>query len=128
MHRSYDIGLVALAVGMRSKWVDNLLSHHELPGVSRSRQGVQRRITDDGLLAIELVRMFAADLDMSVAKATLLARAALDARSENGATLRTPSGIALSLDLDAIERRLTERVVDAVDSVARVPRGRPAKP
>ena len=127
MSRTYSIDLVALTIGLAPKWVDNLLSHHAVPGASRGRQGVQRRITDEGLLAIELIRLLSRELGVPLRRSADLARRALDSRSASEATVSTGSGLTLVFGLRAIEDRLRVRVVEAVDSGARVPRGRPRK-
>ena len=127
MARTYSIDVIALAIGLSPKWVDNLLSHHTLPGAPRGRQGVQRRITEEGLLAIELTRLLARELGVSVSHSAELARRALESRSMSEATISTSSGLTLVFNLSAIESRLRARVLEAVESVARVPRGRPRK-
>ena len=73
MARSYDVRTVALTLGVSSKWVDNLLSHHRVFGVSGGRQGVQRSVSPDGLLAIELTRQLAQELELPVHRAAALA-------------------------------------------------------
>jgi hypothetical protein len=123
--RAYTSKTVALALRVPDKWVDNLLSHYSLPGVERGRQGVDRRISDTGVLAIQIVRLLSAELSLSVGRATELAADAL--RSRDGATfaLSTPSGIALVLPLLKLEQQLRERIVEAVETVAETRRGRP---
>jgi hypothetical protein len=125
--RSYSSAAVAVALRVTPKWVDNLLSHHQLPGVERGRQGVERRISDRGLLAIQLVRVLVADLAISTARASEIAAIAMDSRNAVQSTVTTPSGIALVLPLAEIERRLREQVVEAVEMVAERPRGRPPR-
>jgi hypothetical protein len=127
MPRTYSIDVIALVIGSAPKWVDNLLSHHALPGASRGRQGVQRRITDEGLLAIELTRLLACELAVPLGRSAELARRVLASRSASEVTISTGSGLTLVFSLSAIENRLRARVLEAVESVARVPRGRPRK-
>jgi hypothetical protein len=127
MPRTYSIDVIALAVGLAPKWVDNLLSHHAILGASRGRQGVQRRITDEGLLAIELTRLLSRELGVPVGRSAELARKALESRSTSEATVSTGSGVTLVFSLSAIEDRLRARLIEAVESVARVPRGRPRR-
>jgi hypothetical protein len=123
--RAYTSKTVALALGVPDKWIDNLLSHHAIPGVERGRQGVDRRISDTGVLAIQIVRLLSAELSLSVGRAAELATHAL--RSRDGATfaLSTPSGIALVLPLSKLEQQLRERIVEAVETVGQARRGRP---
>lgn len=126
MPRSYDVKVVALTVDAPVKWIDNLLSHHAIPGVERARQGVERRINDDGLLAIESVRLLVAEFGLPVGKAAALIRAAFHERvGSSQLRIVTASGIAIEIPSDDIARRLRERVVDAIEAVPRVRRGRP---
>ena len=125
--RSYSSVAVAVALGVPSKWLDNLLSHHRLPGVDRGRQGIVRRISDTGLLAIEVVRLLVADLTVSIGRAAELTRIALESRDGGQSILTTPSGAALVLPLVEIERRLRAQIVEAVEMVAERPRGRPPR-
>lgn len=123
MHRSYSVRLVALTTGVDNRWLDNLLSRHSLPGTSRQRRGVERRINDEGLMAIELVRVLNLELGVSVAAAAAIAVRMLAPQSAG--TFRTASGLTLTLPLAELETRLRARLLDALEFVARVPRGRP---
>lgn len=126
MSITYDVRVVALTIGETVKWVDNLLSHHAIPGVVQGRQGVERRITKDGLLAIEIVRLLAVELNASLASATAIATAMLDSRTGSQLWFRTESGITLEIAAAELERRLHHGVADAIESIPRVRRGRPA--
>jgi hypothetical protein len=125
--RTYSIKAIALAIGVTPKWVDNLLSHHPLLGDTRGRQGVQRRIADEGLLAIELAHLLAGELGMSLGRSAELARGALEGRSLTEARVSSDSGVTIVFNLPRIEQRLRVRMLDAMESLARVPRGRPRK-
>ena len=126
--RSYSSKLIALAVGVTANWLDNLLSKHVLPGVSRGRQGIERRINDDGLLAAELCRILNLELGVSLENAAEIARSAIEARIDGGDTRHiTSSGLLLLFPIRGIEQRLHQRMLDATESVARVRRGRPPR-
>lgn len=155
MHRAYDVRTAALATGTTVKWVDNLLSHNGLPGVLNARQGIQRRVSDDGLLAIELTRILNGEFGMPVRRAVALVRAFLPVRGPSGGGVasggdspgltasvdaaHTPgsagrrisvtvaSGVSLDVDAASIERRLREQLVAAMESVPRIRRGRPPR-
>jgi hypothetical protein len=122
--RSYDAKLVAFTVNLPFKWIDNLLSHHELTGVTRARQGIPRAITDDGLVAIEIVRLLTIDLGVAVQRAVEIAQSVMQDRAPE---VRVPiqRGLVLVIQRADIARRLRERLLDASESVARVRRGRP---
>jgi hypothetical protein len=127
MPRSYSAKLIALTVGASLKWVDNLLSHHSLPGVSRGKQGVERQVTDEGLLAIEMTRMLTSELGVPLGRAAGIASTVLASHSESPPRFVTQSGIAVVFPRAAIELRLRGRVIEAVEGVGRVPRGRPPR-
>jgi hypothetical protein len=127
MPRAYSARLSALTLGVPLKWVDNLLSHRAFPGVSRSRQGVERRLSDAGLVAIEIVRLLTTELGIPLGRAAEIAREAVESRPDSEVQLTTASGITLRVPIGDIERRVRDRVLNAVEEVARVPRGRPRR-
>ena len=125
MARSYGARITALITGVQTKWLDNLLSRHELPGVSRGRQGVARRISDPGLLAVELCRILNLELGVSLAQAAEIATQCLRSSSDVELRYATPSGLLLSLSLPAARDRLRARTTEAIEMVADTRRGRP---
>jgi hypothetical protein len=125
--RTYTVKLAALTVHAPYRWVDTLLSRHPLPGVAKTRQGIERRVTDEGLLAIELCRMLNLELGVSLEASSHIARDALAARSDDAAVHMTASGLSLTFPIRNIERRLRDSLADAIESIAHVPRGRPRR-
>ena len=125
MPRFYSVRLVALALECDRKWIDNLLSHYPLPGISGGRQGVERRIGDDGLLAIEAARIFVTELGLPLGQSVKFATRIVADRSGGEGVIMTPSGLSLSLPIASLEARLRHRVLAAVEALARVVRGRP---
>lgn len=123
--RTYTVRAVTLALGVRAKWTDNLLSHHEFPGVERSRQGIERRVTDQGLLAIEFARILNLELGVSMERAAAIAREMVNSRTGDVTTFLTPSGLSLHFSVAEIAQRLRGRMMDALEATARRPRGRP---
>ena len=124
MAASYTVRIAALATGASHKWVDNLLSHHALPGVNGGRQGLERSISMLGVLAIELVRLTTQELGVPVARAVEITTLVL-AAAPPGGTSRTSSGIQIVFPIAELERRLRERLVEAVEAAPKLPRGRP---
>jgi hypothetical protein len=124
MAASYTVRIAALATGLSHKWIDNLLSHHTLPGVTGGRQGLERAVSMQGMLAIELVRLATLDLGVPIARAVDIATLLL-ATDPPGASTRTPSGIQIAFPVPELERRLRERLVEAVEAAPNPPRGRP---
>ncbi|HET9454783.1 MAG TPA: hypothetical protein VFO66_10920 [Gemmatimonadaceae bacterium] len=115
--------MVALTLDVQIKWLDNLLSHHDLPGCTKARQGVERRISDEGILAIELVRVLNTDLGIPLGRAVTLVRDGLS--KESGLAIRMPSGITIVLPHLRIEQRIASGLRDAIEAAPRIARGRP---
>jgi hypothetical protein len=109
-----------------AKWLDNLLSRYALPGVERGRQGVERRINDQGLLAAEVSRILNLELGVSMQRAASIARELVQT-SEAEASFATPSGMSLRFPVADIESRLRLRMSEALEATSRVPRGRPPR-
>jgi hypothetical protein len=127
MPRSYSVRLIALTLRVPAKWLDNLLSHHELPGIIGGRQGLERQITDDGLLAIELARALTLDLGIPLSRAVAFARSALadPVAAEKG--LAVGSVVVMSFRIPDIEVRLRAQLMEAMEAIGRIPRGRPRR-
>jgi hypothetical protein len=121
MPRAYTIATAALALETSVKWLDNVLSHNRVPGVSQDRQGVSRRLTIEGLLVLALAVLLIQELGVPTPRAIALAE---DLAKNEGRHLAN-QGLNLELDLVSIRGRLLERLENAVE-VAPVPRrGRP---
>ena len=123
--RSYSARITALITGVPLKWLDNLLSRHHLPGVNGGRQGLARRISDDGILAVEICRILNLELGISLHQSAEIASVCLRSVHDSEWRYSTPSGLTLSLSIPAARARLRERTMDAVEMVADTPRGRP---
>ena len=118
--RAYSVDAAALALGVERKFLDNLLSHHALPGCTGGRQGVRRRITRDGIVHLAIAVALARELGMPLARAIELAgRLHVERTSEPAPALR------VTLDLPALERALDPRLALAVESAREPRRGRP---
>lgn len=119
---TYDTATVAFAVSAPRKWVDNTCTQFSIPGVQSERQGVSRQFSFDGVVAVHLIRGLCVELGLPVREAVQLATALLaDAR----ATATAAHGIVIGLDLDALTHHVQQRLLEAVESVPRVRRGRP---
>ena len=125
MLRSYTVRLVALTLDCDPKWIDNLLSHHAVPGVHRGRRGVERRVSDDAIVVIEAARILSSELGVPLSKAIALAVAASRQRGTSPHGVVSTSGISIVLPFADIEARLRHRIVDAVEALGRIRRGRP---
>ena len=122
MARHYHIDIAAFVADSDRKWVDNLLSRFDLPGVEAETQGVARRISSEGVQHIALIRRLVRDLALGVDRAVTLAASLLGA---------DPDGVAVSdvltlrIDRDRFRRDVELRLAEAVETIAPVRRGRP---
>lgn len=121
--RSYDIRVAALAIRAPAKWIDNLLSQHELGEVVRARRGVARKISYPALVHLALTRELHGALGMGVRDALQLSRALL---SSTGSEV--PTGhLRIALDRSALERMLDARLREVLESAPTPRRGRPSR-
>ena len=121
--RSYTIAVAALALESDTKWLDNLLSHHRIPGVARKKQGIQRQIPPDSLLVIAVARALIETLAIPIGRAVELS---VNLVESQGSVAIPP--LALEIDLRRISANLHVRLADAVEGAAHRPRGRPKTP
>ena len=121
---SYDLRTAAFAVGVPKKWVDNLTSHHPLTGVDSTRRGVRREFSFDAVVLLSIVRALIDELGVPLRRAVEVAEQAH--RSENG-SVRFRSGAQLSVDIESVAREIRQRLLEAVESVPRIRRGRPSR-
>lgn len=121
MPRAYTIATAALALETSVKWLDNVLSHNRVPGVSQDRQGVSRRLTIEGLLVLALAVLLVQELGVPTPRAIALAQ---DLAKNEGRHLAN-QGLNLELDLVPFRGRLLERLENAVEVAPTPRRGRP---
>lgn len=121
--RAYTVATAAVTLQMPPKWIDNVLSHHSINGVAKSRQGVARRLTPQALLSLEIAIRLSEALSIPTARALQLAHELLQEPSGS----RAGKGITLALDLESIKSDLGERLAHAVEIAPLPRRGRPPK-
>ncbi len=120
---SYDIGTTSFVVRAPRKWVDNVASHHALPGVESSGRGVRREFSFEALVLLSIVRLLIDELGLPLRRAVDVAN--LVCGSHEG-TVTFPSGVSFTLDQDALAEEVRQRLLEAAESVPRIRRGRPA--
>jgi hypothetical protein len=120
--RLYSVAVSSLAIGVPHKWLDNLLSHLPVPGVSSERRGVARRIPHHALLQLALTHELHVQLGLGVRDALTLAA---DLLTADDATVSRGGQLRVSFDRPALERTLDERLRDALESAPTPRRGRP---
>lgn len=119
--RSYHVEIAALVADVDQKWVDNLLSHFELPGVDSARQGVARRISQSGLEHIALVRRLSHEVGLPLSRAVALARRLL---ASPAGQVGVANGILIAIDRGRFESELAARTDTAAETTAPARRGR----
>jgi hypothetical protein len=122
--RLYDVAVASFALRVDRKWLDNLLSQHDVPGVSRSVQGLARQIPLRSLAIIAIVRDLQRQLGLGVGRGLQIA-ARLVGPSHGNARAGI---VSLTVDVSALERELDHRLVDAMETVVPKPRGRKKTP
>lgn len=119
--RSYTVTVAALALNVDIKWLDNVLSHHQVRGLLRKRQGIQRQILPESMLVLAIASDLIEALSLPIARAIEVAHL----MTETGARVPVSRTINLHADLDSIAARLQGRLADAIEGAAQKPRGRP---
>lgn len=122
MPASYHIDIAGYAANADRKWVDNLLSHFEIPGVEQGRRGSARRVTQVGLYHIALVRVIALELGAPLKTSVLLATTLMHTGSHELPVFGT---LALRFDRYRFQREIDARVAEAVEAIVPARRGRP---
>jgi len=122
--RHYHVDVARFAAKADHKWVDNLLSHFDVPGVERARQGLSRRISDDGIYHIALIRILNREVGLSTSAAVSLAERLLSSAEHR---VRLVEGLELELDLDRLRRQVDAAIIEGVESLAPARRGRPPR-
>ena len=121
MARGYTVATVALALGAPFKWVDNVLSHYSLEGVSQSRQGVARVIGFEAVFQLALLSNLSETLSVPVEAgiggSLLLARTG---------EWRPGGGIIVRIDREEALENLRAQLAAAVEAAPLPRRGRPA--
>lgn len=120
----YDVAAVAEALDIDPKQLDNLLSRHEIPGVTRGRRGVPRRLTPAAALSIRLALILHRALDVPLARAIQLST---ELERASGGAIQLEHGFVLSGNIVALRESTGTRLDGAVESLVKRPRGRPPR-
>jgi len=122
MARHYHIDIAVFAADSDRKWVDNLLSHFDVPGVDSAKQGVPRRVSAHGIYHVALVRVLSRDGGMSVDVALAFAQRLLTTDANHA---ELSPWLELRIDRHEFQRETDARIADAVESIVPRRRGRP---
>jgi hypothetical protein len=123
MTRDYHIDIARHAANTDPKWVDNLLSHFDIPGVAAGGQGVSRRVSVDGVYHVALIRSLTLDIGVTTGTAVSMAARLLAAGGEQRVAMAP--WLELQFDRQAFKHAVDAAVTDAVESVTPARRGRP---
>jgi len=124
--RAYTVATTAVTLGVGRKWVDNVLSHHRVPGVLQEKQGIVRRVTPVGLLTLDLAITLVRSLAIPIAEGLEMAHRLIAAR---GTEIQLPGALSIRLraDVSAVARDLENRLARAVEMSPTPKRGRPRR-
>lgn len=125
MVRFYHVEIARFAARADPKWVDNLLSHYDIPGVEGARQGLARRITTIGVYHIALIRAMSRDWGMGVANAVAIGARLLAPDGQPEIAIGT--GLTFRFDRETFERSIDASIAEAVESITPARRGRPPR-
>lgn len=120
--RTYHVDIARHAADAERKWIDNLLSQFDIPGVERTRRGSARRITPNGIYHIALARYIVLELRTTVRAAVSLAESLMRAP---GAEIELFQGFSIRFDRHAFQAAIDARISDAVEAIVPAKRGRP---
>jgi len=124
--RGYTVTTVAVTLRMPPKWVDNVLSHYRVSGVSQARQGIARRITPQAVVILEIALRLSRSLVTPIQQALEIAANLSRIGGPEARIVLSPVA-ELVVNVAAIEAETMLRLADAVE-VAPVPRrGRPPR-
>jgi hypothetical protein len=124
--RAYTVAATAVTLGVSKKWVDNVLSHHQVPGVLQERQGIVRRVTPAGLLTLEIAASLVRALNLPIAQALETAVHLIAARGTE-IQLHAALSIRISADVETITQELDTRLEKAIEISPTPRRGRPRR-
>lgn len=119
----YNTATVAAAIGVTPKWLDNLLSHHNISGLERDAQGVSRRLSAESIGILTLTKELIDTLELSAPAALRLATRLL---ANNGERIGSPL-FQITIDRDAMASNVRVHLARAVEIAPTPHRGRPPK-
>jgi hypothetical protein len=124
--RAYTVATVAVTLNVPLKWIDNVITHHPLAGVTRAKQGVPRRLTERAVVVLAVALDLIQNLRIPLQRALELASDLTGTQGREVRLRASPASVIhLALNLEDIENRVSARLAHAVE-IAPVPRrGRP---
>ena len=124
--RAYTVAAVAVTLKVPAKWIDNVLSHHSVPGVLQARQGVSRRLSPQAVTTLEIALQLVRSAALPLGRALAIAQQVVQAGTSE-ATVQLSRSVALVVDAGAIRAETSLRLAEAVEIAPRPRRGRPPR-
>ena len=120
----YNTKTAAIALGVTPKWLDNLLSHNDIPTLHGELQGISRRLSLPAVMTIAVARELIQVLQLPAPTALRLADQLLT--NDDGNVAVSPD-LRFTLQRDRFRSSLTEALDRAVEVAPTPRRGRPRK-
>ena len=124
--RAYTVAAVAVTLKVPAKWIDNVLSHHTVPGVSKSRQGVSRKLSPQAVTILEITLQLIRSASVPLARALEIAQQVAHMETPE-ARMPLSRSVAIVVDTSAIRADTAARLAEAVEIAPRPRRGRPPR-
>lgn len=112
--------------GTEQRWVENLLTRFDLPGVESVGQGSARRISNLGIYHVALVARLVRSIGISLEPASALAIRLLAVG--DGQPVPLLGELELRFDRDAFVASVDRLIADAAEATVPRRRGRPPAP
>src|SRR4051812_40780995 len=100
--RAYTVATAAVTLRMPSKWLDNVLSQHQIDGVIKRRQGIARKLTPRAVVTLDIAVRIATAFGASLPAAIRLSKEFVTQQGDRS-VIDAGDGLTLSLDLRQIE-------------------------
>lgn len=124
--RAYNVAAVAVTLNVPLKWVDNVLSHNRVRGVSQTRQGVARRLAPQAVTILEIALQLVRVASLPISRALEIAHGLMDSGGP-AAQVRLSRFVTIVVDVSAISIETSARLAEAVEVAPTPRRGRPAR-
>ena len=118
----YNCASTAAALDVSAKWLDNLLSHNNIDGVTKARQGIPRKLSVEAITTIALVSTLHEHAGIPIANALAIASRALH---DHASPLTLGPGVTLTINRDTLQHDVAARLAAAIEVTPAPRRGRP---
>lgn len=122
--RSYSVAVTAIAIRAPVKWLDNLLSQHEIDDVAKRSRGRARRIARRAVTRLAIVRELHESVGCGVREAVALADRLL---TSEDACVQAGGHLSVQIARVRLDAELDRRLGEALESAPTPRRGRPPK-